>query len=139
MQPRDADLLGTPLNRMTRFVALGGHDFELAVGRERLIVLRDLVALRQIRIKVILAREDRLMIYVQAKRERRTRAKFHYPLIQDGQRARQSETGGTRVCIWLIAETCRTAAEDFRLGAQLRMDLESDNCFPGHLRDPCLM
>jgi hypothetical protein len=43
---------------MACFIAFGGHDFELAVGGKRLIVLRDLITLRQVRIEIILASKD---------------------------------------------------------------------------------
>ena len=65
VQTSDPDLFRTPLDGMTGVVTFGGHDLEFAVGRERLIVLRDLIALRQIWIEVILAREDRLLVDVQ--------------------------------------------------------------------------
>ena len=42
-----------------------------AAGRERLLVLRDLVALRQVGIEVVLAREDRRLVDRAAERERR--------------------------------------------------------------------
>src|SRR5215216_4893328 len=64
MQTRNPDLLRTPLERMTGFVTLSGQDLEFTVGRKGLIVLRNLITLRQVRIKVILAREDRLVVDV---------------------------------------------------------------------------
>src|SRR6185369_10824007 len=60
VQTRNPDLLRTPLERMSGLVALGSHDLELAVSRERLIVLRDLVTLGQVGIEVVFAGEDRL-------------------------------------------------------------------------------
>src|SRR5215213_6151733 len=97
MQACDPDLFRTPFDRMPRFVALGSHDLELAVRGERLIVLRDLVTLRQVRVEIILTRKDRLVIDLQTKRERGTRAELYDASIQDGQCARQAKTGWTRV------------------------------------------
>ena len=49
MHPRDADT-----HRARR-----PGEFDRALARERLLVLRDLIALRQVGIEVVLAREDR--------------------------------------------------------------------------------
>ena len=46
------------------FVPLGGLDFDVAVLGERLIELRDLVALRQVGIEVVLAGEDRALAHL---------------------------------------------------------------------------
>ena len=135
VQARYPDLLRTPLQRMSGFVAFGGHDLEFAVSRERLIVLRDLVTLRQVGIEIVFAREDRSVVDVQTERESRTRAKFDDATIQHRQRAGQTKTRRTGVRVWLVAETRCAAAEDLRLRAQLRMDLETDNSFLGHAID----
>ena len=62
---------------MARGVAFGSHNLEFAIRRERLIVLRDLITLRQVGIEVILAREDRLLIDPQTKRECGPRAELN--------------------------------------------------------------
>ena len=69
VQPRDANFLWLPLEGVTGRVAFGGHDLELAMRGERLIVLRDLVTLRQIGVEVVLAGKDRLLVNVQAEGE----------------------------------------------------------------------
>src|SRR5205085_9633754 len=112
MQPGNANPLRTPFNRMTSFITLGSHDLKVAVSRERLIVLRDLIALRQIGIEIILAGEDRLVVDVQSKRERGARSEFDHATLQHGQRTGQAETRRTSVRVWLVAETSCTAAED---------------------------
>ena len=137
VESRNTDRLRAPLDGMTGLVTLGGHDLEFTVGRERLIVLRDLIALWQVRIEVVLARKDRLVIDLQTKREGRARAELDGAAIQHRQRSRQAKTGRTRVRVRLVAKTRSAAAEDLRFRAQLRMNLETDNCFPGHLRRPC--
>src|SRR5687767_10746278 len=97
MQTRYPDHLRPPFKRMTRLIAFRGHDLELAVGREGLIVLRDLISLRQIGIEVVLAREDRLLVDVQTKRECSARAEFDDAPVQHGQCARQTETDRTSI------------------------------------------
>ncbi len=52
MQVLDADLL------VTLAVEI---DLDLALAHDRMLVLRDLVALRQVRIEIVLAVEDRLV------------------------------------------------------------------------------
>ena len=74
MQTRDANRHRFPLMRVSSFIAIGRHDFEDAISGERLIVLRDLITLRQVGIKIILASEDGSLVDVQPQRERRARA-----------------------------------------------------------------
>src|SRR5688572_20982743 len=134
VQPRDPDLLWTPLDGMTRRIAFGSHDLQLTIGGERLIVLRDLITLWQVRIEVVLAREDRLMIDTQPERQCRPSTEFDGATIQDRQRTGQAETRRAGVCVWFITETRCAATEDLGFRAQLRVNLETDNCFPGHVK-----
>ncbi len=131
MQARDLHGHRPPVVRVAGFVAIGGHDLKGAVCRKRLIVLRDLIALGQVGIKIILAREDRSLVDVQSQRQRCARAEFDRAPIQHRQRARQTETHGTRVRVGRVAKMRRAAAKDFRRSVQLRMDLEADDGFPG--------
>ena len=62
MKARDAHLQGSPLAWVSGLVALGCHNLKLASLRKRLIVLRDLITLRQVRVKIVLAREDRALV-----------------------------------------------------------------------------
>ena len=62
VQPRDANLLDPPLARVSGLVALGSHNLQLALFGKRLVELRNLIALRQVRIKIILPRKDRTLV-----------------------------------------------------------------------------
>ena len=116
---RDADVVvGTPV------VAAGPDQ---AVGRQRLLVLRNLVALGQIGIEVILAREDRGLVNGAAQGERRANGTIHRASVQHRQRPGQAEAHGTDVRVGLRAERGAAAAEDLGGGQQLRMDLEADD------------
>ena len=100
--------------------------------RERPLVLRDLVALRQVRIEVVLAREDRLDLHRAAERVRGARAELDDPPVQDRQRARQAEADRADVRVRRRAEAGAAAAEDFRLREQLRVNFQTDDRLEGH-------
>ena len=107
--------------------APAGVEAERAVGRERPLVLRDLVALGQVRIEVVLPREDRLRVDPAAERQRRSIGQLHGPAVQDRQRARQPEADGTQLGVGLGAEAGAAAAEDLGGGQELRVDLQADD------------
>ena len=56
--------------------------FEPAAGRDRLLVLRNLVPLRQVGIEVVLAREDRSRLDRATEREPRADCQFDSPPVQ---------------------------------------------------------
>ena len=58
MQTSDRDFLGTPFDGMAGLIAFGGHDFEFSVCREWLVELGDLIALWEVGVKIVFARED---------------------------------------------------------------------------------
>ena len=96
-------------------------------------ILRDLVALRQVGIEVVLAREDRTLMNLESERQSGARAQLNHPPIQNRKRTRQTETHRTRVRVRLIAKARRASTEDFRFGAELGVDLQPDDCFPNLL------
>jgi len=60
---------------MAVIIPFGGHQFQCAVRRKWLVVLRDLISLWQIGVEVILSREDRFILDLKTKGERGFRAK----------------------------------------------------------------
>ena len=100
---------------------------DAAVGRERLVELRDLISLGQIGIEVILAREDRRRVHRAAERERRTHRQLDRALVEHGQRARQREAHRTGVRVRRRAEVRGAAAEDLRRRLELDVHLEADD------------
>ena len=121
-------------SRCTRVIPMSRRraargDGHAPMARERLIVLRDLIALRQVGIEVILPREDRVLVDAAAERQRRARAQFDGAPVQHRQRARQAEAHRADVRIRRRAEAGRTAAEDLRVGEELCVDLEPDDRF----------
>ena len=72
----------------------------IAVLGQRLIVLRDLVALGQVRIEIVLAREDRHRVDRAVQRQRGLDGQFHGVAIQHRQRARQAQADRTHIACW---------------------------------------
>ena len=106
--------------------------------RQRLLVLRNLIALRQVRIEVVLAREDRRLVdrrsRAPARRGSRSRRRARFSTGSAPGSPRQ--TGQT----WVFgarAERRAAAAEDLRRGQQLRVDLEADDGFERDCSGDC--
>jgi hypothetical protein len=115
---------------VSRLVARGGDDLKFAVLGERAVELRNLIALRQVRVEIIFAREDGLLVDAQAQSERGACAEFDGAAIQDRQRARQSQTHRTRVRVRLVAKTRGAAAKNLRLRIQLRVNFKANDGLP---------
>ena len=110
--------------RDANFLLLGaGLDSDKAMLGQRLVILRNLVTLGQIRIEVVLAREDRKRLNVAAERERRLDRVIDRGAVEDRQRARHAEAHGAHVRVRRRTERGAAAAEDLRAGLQLRVDL----------------
>ncbi len=92
---------------------VGGCELHQACAGERLFVLRNLIALGQIGIEVILARENRRRVDPAAERQRGANREVDRTAVQYRQRARKSEADGTDVRVRRRAERCAAAAEDF--------------------------
>jgi hypothetical protein len=117
VQPRDADALDAGRR----------GDVDEAVLGERLVELRDLIALGEIGIEVIFAGEDRAFADLAMEGERGQRGEFDCAPIQDGQRARQAEADRTDVGIGRRSEAVGAAAEGLGLGEELDVDFEPDD------------
>src|SRR5690606_22968464 len=103
---------------------------------ERQLVLADLVALRQVRIKVVLASEDAALVDRAAQGQRRAHTETYGLLVDRGQGARQAQANGAHVAVRRSPEVGRTPAEQLGASRELRVDLESDDwfVFRGHAR-----
>ena len=105
----------------------GGLDGDAASFTHRQVVLRDLVALGQIRIEVVLAGEHRRAAQLRAHRQTHAQGHLHRIVVQDGQRTGHAQADRTGVLVRRRPEGRGTAAEDLGAGSQLRMDLEPDD------------
>ena len=118
---RDADAAARPSR---------AGELDDAAGRERLLVLRDLIALRQVRIEVVLAREDRRLVDPAAERERRRGcAKSTAARFSTGSAPGKPEADRADVRVRRRAERRAAAAEDLRRGQELRVNFQADDGF----------
>src|SRR5207244_10315736 len=101
MRALDPDLL----------VAVGGRQRKASATAERLLVLADLVALRQVGVEVVLAREDRVLGDLAVEREPELDRVLDRLGVRHGQRARKREADGTRARVLVRAVLECEAAE----------------------------
>src|SRR5438093_80635 len=100
-----------------------------AVSGQRVLVLRDLITLRQVRIKVVLAGKDRRLMNRTAEGDRRADRVVNGGAVENRQRAGQTETDRTDVGVGRRAESGTTSTKDLGGGQELGVDLETDNRF----------
>src|ERR1700733_9104966 len=125
MQPGYSKALDSPLYSVARFVSLRCGDLDPAAFRKGPVVLGYLIALRQVRIEVILARENRGFVYIQVQCQSGAAAHLPHPPIQNRKGSRQPQADRTGVGIGLVAEASRAPAEYLRIGLELRMYLKT--------------
>ncbi len=103
-------------------------DHQVAIGAQRHIILRDLIALGQVGIEVVLAVELRVFGDVAVERERRHDGVVNRLLVDDRQRPRKPHTDGAVVGVRRrVGIVRRAAAEHLARGEQLRVDLQADS------------
>ena len=103
-------------------------DREPAVDAERQVVLRDLVALEQVGIGVILAVELRRFGVLAVQGLAGHQRVLHRALVNDGEHPGQCEADGAHVGVGLGARVVGTAAaEHLALRLQLDVGLEPDD------------
>ena len=92
-----------------------------------LIVLRNLVALRQIGIKVVLARKDRLGSHGTIEGQASANGKFHCLTIEHRQRTGQTQANRTDIGIGSSSKAGGTAAENLSASGQLDVHFQADD------------
>ena len=93
----------------------------------RLIVLRNLIALGKVGIKIVFACEDRLGIDAAVQRQGSLQSKFNCLPIQNRESAGEPETNGTNIGVGRSPKTGRTAAENLSPRGELNVDLQTDD------------
>ena len=121
MQPLDAD--------GDRLAALE-IDGDLALADDRLLVLADLVALRQVGIEIVLAVEHRLQIDLGLQPQPGAHGLAHALLVDHRQHAGHGGVDQRDVAVGRAAEFGRGAGKQLRLGGDLGMDFHADDDFP---------
>ncbi len=108
-----------------------GLELERPLARQRPFVLRDLIALRQIGIEVVLAREDRQLVDAAAERQTRADAELDGHPIEDRERSRKTQADGADVRVRRRAECGAAAAENLGSGEELGVDFQADDWLVG--------
>ena len=121
VRPRDADTL---------LVALVVGNEEFAVFDDGQLVLANLVALRQVRVEVVLACENRSWRNRRVDRQAKLAGHAHDLPVEHRQDPRVAEIdeAGLGVRLGTVGRGC--AGKDFALRRELGMDLQPDNDFP---------
>ena len=102
----------------------------VAADADRLVVLGDLVRLREVRIEVVLAVELRARRDLAAEREAGHDRQPDGLAVQHRQHARVGEADRAGVAVGRVAEAQLAAAEHLRARQQLDVDLEADHRLP---------
>ena len=103
-----------------------------ALLHDRLFVLADLIALRQIRIEVVLAREHRTLRYGGADGETELGRHSHGLPIQHRQHTGIAQVHQVCLRIGRSAIGSRGAREDLGLRRELRVNFKADDGFERH-------
>jgi hypothetical protein len=103
-----------------------------ACGRQRQFVLRNLVALREIRIEVVLAGENRLFVDGAVERQGRLCGKLDRPAVEDRQGPWEPQTHGAYAGIRRVAESRAAAAENLGVCEEPGVYFEPNDGFKSH-------
>ncbi|OEI69217.1 hypothetical protein Cus16_1054 [Curtobacterium sp. ER1/6] len=115
------------LDRHLEDRAVGELDLDLALERDRLVELRDLVVLRVVRVVVVLPGEPRGLGDRAAEGEPELDGVPHGLLVDDRQRSGQTEVDRRHVRVGLAAEEVRGVREHLRLRREFDVDLEAEH------------
>src|ERR1019366_1161127 len=116
--------------------AMDPHVAEPATAAQRHVVLRDLVALRQVRVEVVLAVEQRALGDLAAERQPDHQPVVDRTLVDHRQGPRQAEADRAGVDVGLISERELATAEHLRARSQLDVDLQPDHRLVCHTAHP---
>ncbi len=105
-------------------------DDHLALADDGVFVLRDLVALRQVRVEIILPVEDRAQVDLRLQAQARADGLAHAFDVDHRQHARHRRVDEGDVRVGFGAELGGGAGEQLRLGRHLGVNLESDHHLP---------
>ena len=121
MQPLDADREAFAVRQI---------DGDRALPHHRRFVLADLIALRQVRIEIVLPVEHRFQIDLGLETEPGADRLAHALLVDHRQHAGHRRVDQRDVRVGLAAEFGRSAGEQLSVGGDLGMDLHADHDLP---------
>jgi hypothetical protein len=126
MQPLDADL-----DVLELALAVGtDRDDDLALADDRILVLGDLIALRQVGVEIVLAVEDRAVVDLRLEAKTGAHGLGHAFLVDHRQHAGHRRIDEADIGIGGLAEFGRGAGEQLRVACDLGVDLQTDDDFP---------
>jgi hypothetical protein len=105
-------------------------DHDRSLAHDGLVVLRDLVALRQIRIEIVLPGEDGAAVDLRLQAEAGAHRLSHALLVDDRQHAGHGGVHDAHVIVRAATESRWGAREKLRFGRDLRVHLEADDDLP---------
>ena len=108
-------------------------DVEEALADDGVVHLAGLVALRQVRVEVVLAGEDVTLGDLGVDGQAELAGHAHGFGVEHRQGAGHAEVDQAGLGIGLGAEGGGAGRENLRLSAELSVDLEPDHCFPLHI------
>src|SRR5690606_26777134 len=97
---------------------------------------RDLVALREVGIEVMLPGEDASLVYPAVEAQPGEDPEFDCAAVDDRERAREAEAHRADVSVGLRAELRRVAAEHLGPCLELYVNLQPDNWLVSHSHPP---
>ncbi len=108
-------------------------DFDVAIGADRQLVLTDLIAFRQIRIEIVLARENARSSDFAMGRQAGLDCEIDDFFVQHRQDSGKTSANRAGVFIGCATELGRTAAKNFRFGEQMGVNFQSDDALVFHV------
>ena len=102
---------------------------EPAINIQRLVVLTDLICLRQVGIKIVLAMK-RARLHAAIERQPEPHRQLHRMTVEHRQSAWQTKCDGVNMGVWLITKSVCARTEQLRLGRQLHVHFETNDKFP---------
>mgnify|MGYP003632212415 CR=1 FL=1 len=121
MQAGDPDLAGFSVFQVNE---------DLALPDDRLEILADLVALRQVGIEIVLPVEAAVMMDFRLQAEARADRLFDAFPVDHRQHARHRRIDQRDIAVRVGAERRRGAREQLGIGGHLRVDLQPHDDFP---------
>ncbi len=109
-------------------------ELDVAVGRGRLVVLRDLVILRHVRVKITFPVELREAGYLAIEQETGEHRQAQCLVVRHGQHAGQAEADGADVRVRRRAECIGAPAPHLRFCFKLDVGFQADDRFVFHKR-----
>ena len=105
-------------------------DDDFAFAHDRVIELRNLIALWQIRVEIVLAIKGRLQVNLCLEAQSGAHCLLNTELIDNRQHSGHRRVNERHVGVWLCAKLRGGPREEFRIRAHLRMDFHPDHEFP---------